>query len=174
MSSETFVTLVTNDDYALGALVLTQSIHQIGIQWNLVVFVSNRLSDSNRFQLEFLLRLIWKFFFFSSFSKALQRSFHQVIGVDQLNSDDHKHLQLLSCPEWKITLMKIKCWLLSRYSKCVFLDSDCVVLCPIDDLFEREEFSAALDARWFDCFNSIVFVYRPSTKTFNKLILFAS
>jgi glycogenin glucosyltransferase len=54
------------------------------------------------------------------------------------------------------------------------LDADCVVLRQIDDLFEREEFSAAPDAGWPDCFNSGVFVYRPSKDTFTKLMLFAS
>jgi len=54
------------------------------------------------------------------------------------------------------------------------LDADVVVLRDIDDLFEREEFSAAPDAGWPDCFNSGVFVYQPSKATFNKLVQFAS
>jgi glycogenin glucosyltransferase len=83
-------------------------------------------------------------------------------------------LNLLSRPELGITFTKINCWLLEQYSKCVFLDADCVVLRSIDDLFEREEFSAAPDAGWPDCFNSGVFVYRPSKDTFQKLMLFAS
>ena len=47
------------------------------------------------------------------------------------------------------------------------------VLQNIDDLFEREEFSAAHDAGWPDCFNSGVFVYRPSDKTYESLLQFA-
>jgi len=73
-----------------------------------------------------------------------------------------------------VTFTKIKCWLLEKYSKCVFLDADVLVLRDIDDLFEREEFSAAPDAGWPDCFNSGVFVYRPSKETYNKLAQFAS
>ncbi|CAF4016197.1 unnamed protein product, partial [Rotaria sp. Silwood1] len=46
MSSEAFVTLVTNDGYALGALVLAQSIRLVGTKRNLVVLISNNLSDS--------------------------------------------------------------------------------------------------------------------------------
>lgn len=42
-----------------------------------------------------------------------------------------------------------------------------------DELFEREEFSAAPDVGWPDCFNSGVFVFRPSVETFNNLIQFA-
>ncbi len=54
------------------------------------------------------------------------------------------------------------------------MDADCVVLQNIDNLFEREEFSAAPDAGWPDCFNSGVFVYQPSKETFTQLMIFAS
>ena len=36
-----------------------------------------------------------------------------------------------------------------------------------DELFDREEFSAAPDAGWPDCFNSGVFVFVPSQKTYD-------
>ncbi|CAF4773919.1 unnamed protein product [Rotaria sp. Silwood2] len=154
MSSEAFVTLVTNDGYAIGAVVLAQSIRIVGTSRNLVVLISNNLSPSLR--------------------KTLEKNFDEVILVEELNSNDIEHLRLLSRPELGITFTKINCWLLEQYSKCVFLDSDCFVLREIDDLFEREEFSAAHDAGWPDCFNSGVFVYRPSKETFRKLMLFAS
>jgi len=43
----------------------------------------------------------------------------------------------------------------------------------IDDLFEREELSAAPDVGWPDCFNSGVFVFRPSNDTYSSLVQFA-
>ncbi len=49
MSSEAFVTLATNDGYGLGALVLAESIRQVGTKRNLVVLISNHLSDLIRF-----------------------------------------------------------------------------------------------------------------------------
>ena len=42
-----------------------------------------------------------------------------------------------------------------------------------DELFEREEFSAAPDSGWPDCFNSGVFVFRPSMETYASLLAFA-
>lgn len=42
-----------------------------------------------------------------------------------------------------------------------------------DELFEREELSAAPDVGWPDCFNSGVFVFRPNLDTFEKLTQFA-
>jgi len=44
------------------------------------------------------------------------------------------------------------------------------VLQNVDDLFEREELSAAPDVGWPDCFNSGVFVYRPSEETYAALL----
>ncbi|XP_015372491.1 PREDICTED: glycogenin-1-like, partial [Diuraphis noxia] len=47
------------------------------------------------------------------------------------------------------------------------------VLQNCDELFEREELSAAPDPGWPDCFNSGVFVYKPSQDTFSQLLEFA-
>ncbi|CAF1311275.1 unnamed protein product [Rotaria sordida] len=150
MSSEAFVTLVTNDSYALGALVLAKSIQSVGTQRKLVALISNNLSAPLR--------------------EILEKTFNEVILVEELDSRDSEHLRLLLRPELGITFTKINCWLLEQYTKCVFLDADCLVLRQIDDLFEREEFSAAHDAGWPDCFNSGVFVYRPSKETYTKLM----
>ena len=108
------------------------------------------------------------------FRQTLQNSFDEVVIVDELNSNDEQHLRLLARPELGVTFTKINCWQLEKYSKCVFLDADIVVLQNIDDLFDREELSAAPDAGWPDCFNSGVFVYKPSKETFRKLVAFAN
>lgn len=42
-----------------------------------------------------------------------------------------------------------------------------------DELFEREELSAAPDVGWPDCFNSGVFVFTPSVDTYNNIHAFA-
>jgi len=47
------------------------------------------------------------------------------------------------------------------------------VFTNIDELFEREELSAAPDVGWPDCFNSGVFVFRPSNDTYASLLQFA-
>jgi len=56
MSSEAFVTLATNDSYALGALVVAQSLRKVGTQKRLVVLISKTLSD--------LLRLVFCFYYY--------------------------------------------------------------------------------------------------------------
>merc|ERR1719446_1412708 len=101
---------------------------------------------------------------------VLGEVFDQVIVVDPLDSKDLAHLELLDRTELGITFTKIQCWTLTDYTKCVFLDADTLILQNSDELFEREEFSAAPDAGWPDCFNSGVFVFRPNLNTFKDLV----
>jgi len=90
-----------------------------------------------------------------------------------MDSNDALNLALLSRPDLGVTFTKLHCWRLTQFSKCVFLDADCLVLQNIDDLFDREEFSAAADVGWPDCFNSGVFVFKPSQETYANLQKFA-
>ncbi|XP_007471373.1 PREDICTED: glycogenin-1 isoform X3 [Lipotes vexillifer] len=154
MTDQAFVTLTTNDAYAKGALVLGSSLKQHRTTRRLAVLVTPQVSDSMR--------------------KTLETIFDEVIMVDVLDSGDSAHLTLMKRPELGITLTKLHCWSLTQYSKCVFMDADTLVLANIDDLFEREELSAAPDPGWPDCFNSGVFVYQPSVETYNQLLHLAS
>lgn len=99
--------------------------------------------------------------------------FDHVEQVDILNSNDQVNLALLKRPELGVTFTKLHCWRLVQFEKCVFLDADCLVLRNCDELFDREEFSAVTDIGWPDCFNSGVFVFRPSVNTYSSLLSFA-
>lgn len=115
--------------------------------------------------------------------------------MDLLDSGDAAHLAMMKRPDLGVTFTKLHCWTLTEYSKCVFMDADTLVsvasqcwlsfwisvmscgflyrqqvLSNIDELFEREELSAAPDPGWPDCFNSGVFVFHPSNETYEKLI----
>ncbi|EHB01261.1 Glycogenin-1 [Heterocephalus glaber] len=124
MADQAFVTLTTNDAYAKGALVLGSSLKQDRTTRRLVVLATPQVSDTMR--------------------KVLEKVFDEVIMVDVLDSGDSAHLTLMKRPELGVTL-KLHCWSLTQYSKCVFMDADTLVLANIDDLFEREELSAAPD-----------------------------
>ncbi|XP_012885328.1 PREDICTED: glycogenin-1 [Dipodomys ordii] len=152
--NQAFVTLTTNDAYAKGALVLGCSLKQQGTTRKLVVLSTPQVSDAMR--------------------KALETVFDEVLTVDVLDSGDSAHLTLMKRPELGVTLTKLHCWSLTQYSKCVFMDADTLVLANIDDLFEREELSAAPDPGWPDCFNSGVFVYQPSAETYSQLLQLAA
>ncbi|XP_065344381.1 glycogenin-1 isoform X5 [Cloeon dipterum] len=152
-SSQAWVTLATNDSYSLGALVLAHSLKRVGSTRRLVVMVTSGVTMVMQDQLRAI--------------------FDEVHLVDVLDSKDAVNLALLSRPDLGITFTKLHCWRLTNYNKCVFLDADTLVLQPCDELFDREEFSAAPDPGWPDCFNSGVFVFRPNEDTYKSLISLA-
>ncbi|XP_069748135.1 glycogenin-2 isoform X4 [Narcine bancroftii] len=152
-TDQAFVTLATNDAYCRGALVLCQSLKQRKTTRRVVVLFTPNVSSNMR--------------------NALKYLFDEAIEVNVLDSGDTAHLALLSRPELGVTFTKIHCWCLVQYSKCVFMDADTMVCDNIDDLFEREELSAAPDPGWPDCFNTGLFVYKPSIDTHNRLLQFA-
>ncbi|KAM4560573.1 glycogenin-2 [Odontesthes bonariensis] len=150
MSVEAFVTLATTDSYCRGATVVARSLRRHGTTRRIIVMVTANVPEQSR--------------------RALEKEFDEVITVDAMDNGDRLRLSLLGRPELDITFTKIHCWTLTQYSKCVFLDADTLVLCNVDELFERDELSAAPDPGWPDCFNSGVFVFRPSLLTHARLL----
>lgn len=148
-----WVTLATNDSYSLGALVVAHSLKKVSTQHQLAVLITPGVSESMK--------------------SKLQDVFDVVQLVDVLDSKDAANLAILKRPELGITFTKLHCWTLTQFEKCVFLDADVIVLQNCDELFERDELSAAPDVGWPDCFNTGVFVFTPSVDTFGKLIQFA-
>lgn len=53
--------------------------------------------------------------------------FDEVIEVDALDSADSVRLALMQRPELGVTFTKLRCWTLTHYSKCVFMDADTLV-----------------------------------------------
>ncbi|XP_077476716.1 glycogenin-1-like [Stigmatopora argus] len=151
---EAFVTLATNDGYAKGAMVLGSSLREHGTTRKLVALVGPHVTEPC--------------------GHALRAIFDEVCPVDVLDSGDSARLALMQRPDLGVTFTKLHCWTLTRYDKCVFMDADTMALSNIDELFEREELSAAPDPGWPDCFNSGVFVFRPSVETHEKLLTFCA
>ena len=144
--------MVTSDSYVVGALVLGHSLRRAGTTRRLVCMVTPCLAYD---------------------SVASLREVWEIRTVAPLDSGDIRSLQLLGRPELGPTFTKIRLWTLTEFRKVVFLDADILVLRSIDDLFEREEFSACADVGWPDCFNSGLFVCRPSLETFAELMSLA-
>lgn len=165
-----FVTLATNDNYALGALTWAASLRQVKTVNQIAILVTKDLSSSLRYieKRRVLCRNLM--ILFVSRRDVLPQFFDVVQEVDIFNSNDTAILQALKRPELGVTLTKIHCWKLTQFTKCVFMDADTLVLQNIDELFERDELSAVPDIGWPDCFNSGVFVFRPSVQTFDNLV----
>uniref|UniRef100_A0A914KRK1 glycogenin glucosyltransferase n=2 Tax=Meloidogyne incognita group TaxID=654580 RepID=A0A914KRK1_MELIC len=175
-----WVTLATNDGYAIGALVLAHSLRNVGTTHKLHVLYTSGVSFNLR--------------------NKLEEVFDNSTEVNVLDSGDEANLALIGRPDLGVTFTKLHCWRLTQYNKCVFLDADTFVVKNCDELFDRPEFSAAPDIGWPDIFNTVkncdelfdrpefsaapdigwpdifntgVFVYVPSLETYNNLLQFA-
>lgn len=148
--AEAYVSLTTNDDYGHGAYVLGKSLRNTSTTKKLVLMVTKGVSEGQR--------------------KNLLTVWDELVDIAQLDSGDTESLALLERPELGCTFSKIRAWKLTEYQKCVFLDADTLVLQNVDDLFERDELSAVSDVGWPDCFNSGLFVFKPSESTYAGLL----
>lgn len=54
ISIEAFVTLATNDNYAIGAMVLASSLRKVGTQKHLFILITDNVSDKIRFDFFFI------------------------------------------------------------------------------------------------------------------------
>ncbi|TCT37298.1 glycosyltransferase [Martelella mediterranea] len=165
-----FVTLVTNNDYAMGALALARSIFLTGTPADVVVLYTGGTPDAAL--------------------KPLEEIGCRLIAADHLPTSDafnarHARKEIHGNapftkgrkPEFHTPLdnfCKLRLWQLVEYSATVFIDADALVLQNIDKLFFYPEFSAAPNVYEtiadFHRLNSGVFVARPSEATFEAML----
>ncbi len=165
-----FVTLVTNADYAMGALALARSIFLTGTPADVVVLFTGGTPEESLKQLEDI--------------------GCRMIGVDHLPLSDefnarHARREVHGNapftkgrkPDFHTPLdnfCKLRLWQLVEYHAVVFIDADAIVLKNIDKLFFYPEFSAAPNVYEsladFHRLNSGVFVARPDMATFNAML----
>jgi len=148
--AEAFVSLATNNEYGNGAYVLGKSLKNAKTSKQCVLMVTKGVTLDQR--------------------ERLNEVWDQLVDITAMDSNDTERLALLKRPELGCTFSKLRAWTLTQFTKCVFLDADTLVLQNVDDLFEREELSAAPDVGWPDCFNTGVFVFKPSPDTYKSLI----
>lgn len=153
VGNEAFVTLATNDVYAVGAVVWAYSLRRQRTTRKIVAIVTPGVTGD--------------------MLTHMQTVFDDVVVVNVLDSQDQAHLALMKRPELGVTLTKLHAWSLTQFTKCVFMDADTLIVSNIDELFERDELSATPDIGWPDCFNSGVFVFTPSLDTFKGLVTMA-
>ncbi len=169
-AGQAFVTLVTNADYAMGAVALARSIVHSGTKADIVVLHTEGVGESDLAPLAALdCRLVevehlplsdafnerharGNLHTAAPFTKGRKPSFHTPLD----------------------NFCKLRLWQLIEYDTCVFIDADALVLRNVDRLFDYPEFSAAPNVYEsladFHRLNSGVFVAKPSLATFRHML----
>ncbi|OSD03243.1 glycosyltransferase family 8 protein [Trametes coccinea BRFM310] len=155
-----FTTLVTSDHYLPGALAVAAALKELHpssptppeVPFQTVCLVTPETVDVSSI-------------------KLLRRAFDVVIGVEIIEQEDRKGLQLLGRPDLSHVLTKLHVFRLTQYSKIIFLDADVLPIRPLSHLFNvPHEFAAVPDVGWPDIFNSGVMVLTPGEDKFKDLM----
>ncbi len=165
-----YATLVTNADYAMGAVALVRSLKLTGTRADIVVMHTRGVERS---ALEPL----------SALGAHLMEA--ELLPTSAAFNERHQRARLhANAPFTKgnkptfhtplDNFVKLRLWQLTGYDRIVFIDADAIVIRNIDRLFEYPEFSAAPNVYEsladFRRLNSGVFVARPSQRTFEAML----
>lgn len=170
MPRQAYVTLVTNQDYALGALVLQRSLVHSGTKADRVVLHTGGVSKADLAPLEAEGAILIEADLLPTSEAFNERHARLKLHADAPFTKGRK-------PDFHTPLdnfVKLRLWELTQYDKVIFLDADILVLKNIDRLFAYPEFSAAPNVYEtlgdFHRLNSGVFVAEPSHMRFDSML----
>lgn len=155
-----FVTLLTDDSYLPGALVLLHSLHELHPaprDFQIVCLVTPETVDAK------------------AIGTLRSAGYDLVIGVEPISSGGagQDDLHLMGRPDLNVALTKLHIFRLgSFFSTIIYLDADTLPIRPLTQLFEStspHKLSACPDIGWPDCFNSGVMVVRPEQADFDAI-----
>ena len=160
-----YVTLLTNDSYVYGVVLLVESMKKVNTQYPLHVLITENVSSATK---EIL--------------NQLQVSFENV-DLIETPEDIYQHnleYDARTAATWKYCWTKLKIFDLVQFSKIIFLDADVMLLKNIDNLFNCPTMTAALDGEYFNLWqgwphlNAGCIVIEPSHYIFHQLLNFAN
>ncbi|KAF7805221.1 inositol phosphorylceramide glucuronosyltransferase 1 [Senna tora] len=142
-TDEAYVTLLYGDEFLLGVRVLGKSIRDTGSTKDMVVLVSDGVSD---------------------YAKQLLRADGWLVEKISLLANPN---QVRPKRFWGV-YTKLKIFNMTDYKKVVYLDADTIVVKNIEDLFKCGKFCANL--KHSERLNSGVMVVEPSATVFNDMM----
>uniref|UniRef100_A0A7C9A5D2 Hexosyltransferase n=1 Tax=Opuntia streptacantha TaxID=393608 RepID=A0A7C9A5D2_OPUST len=142
-SKEAYVTLLYGDEFVLGVRVLGKSIRDTGSKKDMVVLVSDGVSD---------------------YAKDLLEADGWIVDKISLLENPNK---IRPTRFWGV-YTKLKIFNMTNYRKVVYLDADTIVIKNIDDLFKCGKFCANL--KHSERLNSGVLVVEPSEALFKDMM----
>ncbi|THF97626.1 hypothetical protein TEA_015691 [Camellia sinensis var. sinensis] len=142
-SNEAYVTLLYGDEFLLGVRVLGKSIRDTGSTKDMVVLVSDGVSD---------------------YATKLLQADDWIVELISLLANPN---QIRPKRFWGV-YTKLKIFNMTNYKKVVYLDADTIVVRSVEDLFKCGKFCANL--KHSERLNSGVLVMEPSQTVFNDMM----
>ncbi|EQB56445.1 hypothetical protein CGLO_03546 [Colletotrichum gloeosporioides Cg-14] len=152
---QVYATLLLNDTYLPGALVLAHSLRDAGTSRQLAVLVTLDTVSAEVIT-------------------ELKAVYDHVIPVPRIRNDRPANLYLMNRPDLHSAFTKVNLWRQTQFSKIVYIDADVVAYRAPDELFDiAAPFSAAPDIGWPDLFNTGVMVLSPNMGDYYALMAMA-
>lgn len=163
-----YVTLVANADYVIGARALARSLTMCAAQWPLTVLAVEGVDGLDALQaLGCQIVLVEPLPLSDAFRARHTRQAQHAQAPFTKGSKPQFHDPLLN-------FVKLRLWELEQHERVVFLDADTLVIHNIDRLFSYPEFAAAPNLYEsladFHRLNSGVFVAQPNRRTFDAML----
>ncbi|KIW51639.1 hypothetical protein, variant 1 [Exophiala xenobiotica] len=150
-----FATLLMNDAYLPGAMVLGHSLKDRGAKAPLVAFVTvDRLGADT--------------------INELRTVYDEIIPIQQITNKNPANLYLMNRPDLISTFTKIELWRQTQYKRIIYMDADMVALRAPNELLTLDtDFAAVPDIGWPDCFNTGLMVLTPNMADYYALLALA-
>ena len=159
-----YVSLLTNDSYSYGIVLLVESMERVKTKYPLHVLVTENVSAAT---LELLNQL---------------KVTYELVDYIPITEEIYEFNKKINAPlanTWKNCWTKFRIFDQTQFDKIIFLDADIMLLKNIDHLFTKPHMTAALDGEYFnlwpgwDHFNSGCLVLEPSHEEFEKILNYA-
>ena len=159
MENYSYVTMLSDDSYIFGIILLQKSLKDVNSKYPLEVLVTSNVSKP-------ILKIL----------DQLELHYTIITPVkNQTMIDYNNKINQLFSRNWVYTLSKFEIFNLIQFNKIVFLDADIMILKNIDHVFEYPHLTSALDGEYFNIwpnephFNAGILVIEPNTEEYNKL-----
>lgn len=159
MENYTYMTLLTNNTYVQGVILLNETLKKVKSKYPLIVLVTEEVAQATLDILDYL-KIKWK----------LVDTIQLPDYIENFKQNQYqKHKQFN--PLWKNTITKYQIFNQIEYEKIIFLDCDIMILRNIDHLFQVPSIGATklLDNSHF---TSGLLIISPSIQLFNNFINF--
>ena len=159
------VTLVTgaNSGYVSGAIALGQSLIDVGSKLTRVAMVTPDIDQKARDMMGHIWEVVEV--------QPISCNHNNNLDPKQFDLDGEKYQAGIK--RWSATCTKFAAFTLTQFERIIFMDSDTLVVSPIDDVlygFSNASFLAAPEAFPPDNFNSGFLVLNPSKKNFDNIM----
>lgn len=158
-----YITLLSDDSYIFGVILLNKSLKDEKSKYPLEVLVTPNVSAP-------ILNILDQL--------KLKYTIVDAITNDKMTQYNSK-INTRFAKIWHLCLTKFELFRMTQYDKIVYLDADVMVLKNLDHLFEYPHLTSALDGEYYNIwpnephFNAGVMVIEPNKEEYNKLIEFS-